>query len=478
MTSESPFKGLASFDDSELDALLFFGRDRERETIVANVLANRLTVLYGSSGVGKSSLLRRRRRAEPARARSRRGRRSRRLGGGPGRVLARRDSPRRPRSSARPPGSGTRSPRPHTPPARSTCCSTSSRRPFAIPRREPIVDEAARAAPPARPSCLGPDRAAGRRARRARRPSRPRFRMRSGTFCGSSRSTARAARDAIVEPARALRRAHGCAASTQSQSSSRRYWPRSATAITSRRRSCSSCWNGSGPRSRSRAPTGCTLETLSRLGGVRGDRADPRPGQPRGASRTPTRMPRRASSVSSSLPRAGSSRYPEADLAALADVAAGNAARRSSRRSNATRILRGVDGSGGSPRDRDLPRRSRRAAARLAAGVRARARAAQGPPRASAAVDDRAAAVLVALAVVTGLAVFASHPAKRLACRGAQGAGPRAGRACARGPLLEAGSEPAKRVAGGAARTGRGGRVDATREPARAPRGARLPAGR
>ena len=57
MTSGSPFKGLASFGDSELDALLFFGRDREREMIVANVLANRLTVLYGSSGVGKSSLL-------------------------------------------------------------------------------------------------------------------------------------------------------------------------------------------------------------------------------------------------------------------------------------------------------------------------------------------------------------------------------------------------------------------------------------
>src|SRR2546423_6764194 len=55
---DSPYKGLAAFGDSALDALLFFGRDRERETIVANAVAARLTVLYGSSGVGKSSLLR------------------------------------------------------------------------------------------------------------------------------------------------------------------------------------------------------------------------------------------------------------------------------------------------------------------------------------------------------------------------------------------------------------------------------------
>jgi WD40 repeat protein len=54
----SPYKGLASFGDSELDALLFFGREREREAIVANLLANRLTIVFGPSGVGKSSLLR------------------------------------------------------------------------------------------------------------------------------------------------------------------------------------------------------------------------------------------------------------------------------------------------------------------------------------------------------------------------------------------------------------------------------------
>jgi WD40 repeat protein len=55
---ETPFKGLAPFEASDLDALLFFGRERERELIVANLLASRLTVLYGASGVGKTSLLR------------------------------------------------------------------------------------------------------------------------------------------------------------------------------------------------------------------------------------------------------------------------------------------------------------------------------------------------------------------------------------------------------------------------------------
>jgi WD40 repeat protein len=54
----TPFKGLAPFQDTELDALLFYGREREREVVVANLLASRLTVLYGASGVGKTSLLR------------------------------------------------------------------------------------------------------------------------------------------------------------------------------------------------------------------------------------------------------------------------------------------------------------------------------------------------------------------------------------------------------------------------------------
>lgn len=53
----SPYKGLVPFEDTELDALLFFGRERESEVISANVLAARLTVLYGPSGVGKTSVL-------------------------------------------------------------------------------------------------------------------------------------------------------------------------------------------------------------------------------------------------------------------------------------------------------------------------------------------------------------------------------------------------------------------------------------
>jgi WD40 repeat protein len=65
----SPYKGLAPFDDSDVDGLLFFGRERDSEIIAANLLAARLTVLYGTSGVGKSSVLRagvaRRLRSEP-----------------------------------------------------------------------------------------------------------------------------------------------------------------------------------------------------------------------------------------------------------------------------------------------------------------------------------------------------------------------------------------------------------------------------
>jgi hypothetical protein len=41
----------------EEDAPYFFGRDADAELVVANVLAARLTLLFGESGVGKSSLL-------------------------------------------------------------------------------------------------------------------------------------------------------------------------------------------------------------------------------------------------------------------------------------------------------------------------------------------------------------------------------------------------------------------------------------
>jgi len=54
----TPYKGLVPFDDTDLDARFFFGRERETELVAANLMASRLTVLYGPSGVGKSSLLR------------------------------------------------------------------------------------------------------------------------------------------------------------------------------------------------------------------------------------------------------------------------------------------------------------------------------------------------------------------------------------------------------------------------------------
>ncbi|HEX5733979.1 MAG TPA: hypothetical protein VF131_14185 [Blastocatellia bacterium] len=53
---ETPYKGLVPY--SEQDADFFFGRDPEIQIIMANLMASRLTVLYGPSGVGKSSVLR------------------------------------------------------------------------------------------------------------------------------------------------------------------------------------------------------------------------------------------------------------------------------------------------------------------------------------------------------------------------------------------------------------------------------------
>ena len=50
-----PYVGLRPY--TEGDAPFFYGRDREHKLIVANLLASRLTVLDGPSGVGKSSVL-------------------------------------------------------------------------------------------------------------------------------------------------------------------------------------------------------------------------------------------------------------------------------------------------------------------------------------------------------------------------------------------------------------------------------------
>jgi tetratricopeptide (TPR) repeat protein len=51
----SPYKGLVPY--TEEDARFFFGRDIEREIIISNLRGSRLTLLYGASGVGKSSVL-------------------------------------------------------------------------------------------------------------------------------------------------------------------------------------------------------------------------------------------------------------------------------------------------------------------------------------------------------------------------------------------------------------------------------------
>jgi WD40 repeat protein len=53
---DNPYVGLVPF--GERDAPFFFGRERERRLIANNLIASRLTLLYGASGVGKSSVLR------------------------------------------------------------------------------------------------------------------------------------------------------------------------------------------------------------------------------------------------------------------------------------------------------------------------------------------------------------------------------------------------------------------------------------
>jgi tetratricopeptide (TPR) repeat protein len=53
---DTPYKGLVPYDEE--DDQFFFGREAETEIITANLMASRLTLLYGPSGVGKSSVLR------------------------------------------------------------------------------------------------------------------------------------------------------------------------------------------------------------------------------------------------------------------------------------------------------------------------------------------------------------------------------------------------------------------------------------
>ena len=52
---ECPYSGLMPFTEEQAE--FFFGREEERKIIAANLMASRLTLLYGPSGVGKSSVL-------------------------------------------------------------------------------------------------------------------------------------------------------------------------------------------------------------------------------------------------------------------------------------------------------------------------------------------------------------------------------------------------------------------------------------
>ena len=49
----APYQGLRPF--AERDAAYFFGRSTEAAIVAANLRSTRLTILYGPSGVGKSS---------------------------------------------------------------------------------------------------------------------------------------------------------------------------------------------------------------------------------------------------------------------------------------------------------------------------------------------------------------------------------------------------------------------------------------
>jgi WD40 repeat protein len=55
-SGRGPYQGLIPY--SEADAAYFFGRETARDIVLDNLLAYRVSVLYGQSGVGKSSLLR------------------------------------------------------------------------------------------------------------------------------------------------------------------------------------------------------------------------------------------------------------------------------------------------------------------------------------------------------------------------------------------------------------------------------------
>ncbi|HEX2062590.1 MAG TPA: hypothetical protein VHK90_17755, partial [Thermoanaerobaculia bacterium] len=57
MTQVDTYPGLASFQDHNLDRLLFCGRNEERRTLLNLVVGESISVLYSRSGLGKTSLI-------------------------------------------------------------------------------------------------------------------------------------------------------------------------------------------------------------------------------------------------------------------------------------------------------------------------------------------------------------------------------------------------------------------------------------
>ncbi len=58
LLNDMPYKGLEPYSESEQDALSFFGRQEQQKIIKMNLKNSPLTLLFGESGVGKSSVLR------------------------------------------------------------------------------------------------------------------------------------------------------------------------------------------------------------------------------------------------------------------------------------------------------------------------------------------------------------------------------------------------------------------------------------
>lgn len=53
--AEGPYKGLRPYEEQDQHA--FFGRDADCNILIDKILANKLTLLFAATGVGKSSLL-------------------------------------------------------------------------------------------------------------------------------------------------------------------------------------------------------------------------------------------------------------------------------------------------------------------------------------------------------------------------------------------------------------------------------------